>query len=47
VTKVKMIFVNLVTPKAGVKQELLVNKPASESGLLYIKSYLSIATKCG
>jgi hypothetical protein len=31
-----MIAVNLVTPKAAAKQELLFNKPALEVGLLNI-----------
>ncbi len=29
-----MTTLNLVTPKAGAKHELLLNKPASEVGLL-------------
>jgi hypothetical protein len=31
-----LTFVNLVTPKAQAKHELLFNKPASEVGLLHI-----------
>ncbi len=34
---------NLVTPKAGAKHELLFNKPASEASLLNKSSYLAPA----
>ncbi len=31
-----MIVTNLITPKVGAKQELLINKPASQVSLLNI-----------
>ncbi len=42
VTKIiSLTFVNLVTPKAGAKQELLLNRP--EAGLLNKSSHLAPA----
>jgi hypothetical protein len=38
-----MIVINLVTPKAAAKQELLFNKPASEAGFVEHLSWTSVA----
>jgi len=37
---ISMKLMNLVSPKAGAKYELLFNKPASEVSLLSIKASL-------
>ncbi len=41
-----LTFVNLVTPKAGVKQKLLFNKPASVDKILCLLFQSSSLSKC-
>ncbi len=38
---IPMTIMNLVTPKAGAKREVLFNKQALEAGLLYKCSFLA------
>jgi hypothetical protein len=38
-----LTIMNLVTPKVGAKHELLINKPASEAGMLTKSSCLGRA----
>ncbi len=40
---IPLVFVNLATPKAGAKHELLFNKLKPEAGLLNKKSCLAAA----
>jgi hypothetical protein len=41
--RIALIDMNLVTPKAGAKHELLFNKPVSWAGLLHKSSCLAAA----